>query len=97
MKVVCVDDSRTPHDGECIHPNGYIVAGETYTVLEAFMAEYPSQNYAYELSEKPIFHRIMTTAQGGWAASRFVTLQYFQAEFCVKEETIEPATAGGVR
>lgn len=83
MKVVCVDDSFAPVSkqgilaAECKFPNGWLVAGDTYTVISV-------QGTNYIIEEKPIIGPHMQN--GGWTSRRFVPLEYFQAEFQVAEE-----------
>lgn len=84
MKVVCVDDREREisHNGiplvECELPLGWVVNGEVYTVIDQYLG-------AYEIAEKPIFYPKYKIC-GAWVASRFVPLEYFQAEFQVAEE-----------
>jgi hypothetical protein len=89
MKVVCVDDSLAPHwqSWAPIAPNGTLDYGETYTVSKTFTALYPTRETCYVILEKPLIDKNGLTA--GWRATRFVPLEYYQAEFCVKEEETE--------
>lgn len=89
MKVVCVDDSLPPHwDQWCpIAPNGTLQFGQEYTVLQSFTAKRPTIELCHIIAERPLIDR--AGAPAGWRASRFVPLEYYQAEFCVKEEETE--------
>lgn len=84
MKVVCIDDRRgdfsdtgTPI-AHCYFPNGWIVAGEIYTVVA-----HDRDRRGFILYEKPIVHPLSKVT--GWGEKRFVPLEYFQAEFQVAE------------
>lgn len=83
MKVVCVTDEElfAAAPGEVVAVNGNPVVGEVYTVVGRFTTDEGVESF--ELEEKPV-------TGGGWEARLFVPLDYFQAEFAVSEEKVEP-------
>lgn len=92
MKVVCVDGSWRERastgelQSEFCFPNGWVVEGETYTVIE--QCKDNNGNLIYAIAEKPYYHR-SNKVTGGWICSRFVPLDYYNAEFAVKEEQVD--------
>ena len=88
MKVVCVDDRFVgEREYPYLLPNGRIVKGESYTVVEH--CELPNGERGYKLAEKPVV--VDFPIIGAWAVRRFVPAHYYAAEFSVKET--EPQTA----
>jgi hypothetical protein len=81
FKVVCIKDFIIPPEYEHCLPEGKPIIGEIYTVLQSYNS-YPTGRLAYVIAEKPVIncHKL------GWNASKFVPLNYYQAEFEVKEE-----------
>lgn len=90
MKVVCVSDREiAPYPG-AIYPNGPLVIGETYTVTGMFKSGDGIE--CYELAEKPVlFADLEPDEWTGWESHQFVPIDYYAAEFAVKES--EPQTA----
>lgn len=98
MKVVCVDD-RPPLPGYLegvSFPNGFLSKGETYTAIETYNADCGDPLFVIE--EKPIlWPENMIRKSHGWGAFRFVTPEYYEAEFTetesesVKQPELQPA------
>lgn len=90
MKVVCVDDGPPLHGFPVQHPNGSVIAGDRYDVIETITG---TGGTGYVIAGKPTFNNLGNGwGETTWHSRRFVPLDYYAAEFAVRETNPQPST-----